>query len=243
MPKLEKMGFSLLEVMMSLVVLSFLMLGTYAMVNNSQDAKQSVTVEDNAVLQVQLALNRLESDFSQIYSPIYFSSRNKNNSSAEVYSPNEQFPGVTGEGHPIPLLEHSDKETLMFMTSSNRRKMEDVKQSRWAWVQYTLEEVDSVFTWVRRSTAEDPFAPNLDWGELRPQILVKNVKDIIFKFWDVEKKDWIEGWDDDTGKKLYAVRVELNWIDANEIEQTNIRVFRVLWPYPNFFFNLIKSIK
>ena len=222
-----------------------MMLGTYAMVNNSQDAKDSVTTEDNAVLQVQLALNRLESDFSQIYSPVYYSSKKKKPSRnlLENYPPTQQFPRVTEEGHPIPQFDHSDKETLAFMTSSNRRKMEDIKQSRWAWVRYTLEDVDSVPSWVRRSTAEDPFAANMDWDEIRPQTLVKNVKSILFEFWDVEKKEWVEEWDDDLENRLYAIRVELVWLDSNEIEQTTTRAFRVLWPYPNFFFNLIQSIR
>ena len=242
MPRLGRTGFSLLEVIMSLVLLSFMMLGTYTMIDNSQNAKDSVTVEDNALLQVQMALNRLESDFSQIYSPIYYSPKSKARkvASSEPYSSSEQFPVMTDDGHPIPRLEHPDESTLVFMTTSNRRKMQEVKQARWSWVHYSLEDVDSGTAWVRKSTAANPFAPQMNWDEVRPQVLMRNVKSILFKFWDVDKKEWVEDWEDDPQKRLYAIKVALTWVDANEVEQTSIRAFRALWPYPNFFFNLLR---
>ena len=232
-------GFSLIEVMISLVILSFLMMGIYTIVDNSQRTKEFITAEDNSVLQVQLALNRLDSDFSQMYSPLYFSAKKEAKKSSNEYQPSEQFPNITEEGHPVPLLDQSDDSTLTFMTSSNRRKMQDIKQSRWTWVQYTLEDFDSSQAWVRKSVAGNPFAEQIYWDKIRPQVLVRKVASVNFWFRDVEKKEWVEDLQNISGK-LYAIKVELNWYDVNDIEQTNTRVFRVLWPHPNFFFDLLQ---
>ena len=232
-------GFSLIEVMISLVILSFLIMGIYAMVDNSQRAKDSVTLEDNSALQAQLALNRLDTDFSQMYSPLYFSGKSTK-SLKENEQVSEQFPWLTEEGYPVPFLEQSDDHTLSFMTSSNRRKMQDVKQSRWVWVQYTLEDSDSFQTWVRKSMASNPFAERISWEDIRSQVLLKKVKSIAFWFWDIDKKEWVEELND-SAKKIYAIKVELIWYDVNDIEQSNTRVFRVLWPYPNFFFELLQG--
>ena len=120
-------GFSLIEVMISLVLLAFLMMGAYVMVDNSQRTKDSVTVEDRTMLQAQMALNRLEADFSQLYSPAYFVQEKKEKRAPVGYQATEQFPRMTGEGQIVPLLEQSDDSTLVFMTSSNRRKMRDIK--------------------------------------------------------------------------------------------------------------------
>ena len=239
-------GFSLIEVMISLIILSFMMLGTYTMVDNSQRAKDSVTVEDSTLLQVQMALNRFEADFSQIYSPRYFASKQnkkkKELPSLDMYNATEQFPELSKDGHPVPLLEQVDDNTLSFMTSSNRRKMQDIKQSRWTWVQYTLEDSDSSNVWVRRSSASDPFSPRVDWDKVRPQVLVKKVKEIQFSFWDVRNKDWVESLSE-VAENLYAVKIDLVWLDANDGEQSNTRVFRVLWPHPNFFYNLLEGVQ
>ena len=234
-------GFSLIEVMISLVLLSFLMMGTYTMVDNSQRTKDSVITEDRSVLQIQMALNRLEADFSQIYSPAYFSQEKEKKPPDGRYQATEQFPRVTVEGHIVPLLEFGD-DTLTFLTSSNRRKMQDVKQSRWAWVRYTLEDSDSSVAWVRRSIAGDPFSPQIYWDKIRPQILVRNVKSIKFWFWDVQGKEWAEQTPDNE-EKVHAIKVELVWLDNDEVEQSNTRVFRVLWPHPNFFFNLLQGLE
>ena len=234
-------GFSLIEMMISLVILSFLMMGVYTMVDNSQNAKDSITVEDNAVLQVQLALNRLDSDFSQIYSPLYFSAKKGlKHSSEESYRYSDQFPEVTAEGHPVPFLDKSDDGTLTFMSSSNRRKMQDIKQSRWVWVQYALEDDGSSQAWVRKSIAGNPFVEQLYWDQIRSQVLLRKVASVHFWFWDVEKKEWVEELQS-LKKKVYAMKVELTWYDANNIEQSNTRVFRTLWPWPNFFFDLLQG--
>ena len=96
--------------------------------------------------------------------------------------------------------------------------------------------------WIRRSTSGDPFAPQIYWDKIRPQVLMRNVKSIQFWFWDVQDKEWVENLPEEV-EKLYALKVELIWFDVNEVEQSNTRVFRVLWPHPNFFFNLLQGVE
>lgn len=66
-------GFSLIEILIGMVLLSFLMLGVYSLVDNSSRSIEESLKTDGDWLVAETALGRFEWDFSQIYSPLYFS--------------------------------------------------------------------------------------------------------------------------------------------------------------------------
>jgi prepilin-type N-terminal cleavage/methylation domain-containing protein len=250
-------GFTILEVLISTTILAFLMLGVNTIVSNSVDTKDSVTKEDRAYLQIYTALNRFEVDFIQIYSPLYFTVKEKSLDEAAkeraeeespgrdtydnpnlAYQGSEKYPEISRKGEPIGVILNEEKNSLVFPTMSNRRKIQNAKESRFAWVKYSLGKISDDEDLkgeelIRNFTALDPFSKEFDWKNTESQVLLQNVKSLTYWFYDKAKEKWMDrlsdtGIDQETPR---AVRINLVWINdlGNEIEFE--RTFRPLWPY------------
>ncbi len=157
-PKYQN-GFTLIEVLISMVLLSLVMIGVISITNNSVTTKDRVLSEDKEKLQVEIALSVFEWDFSQIYSPLFFSERYKvdrntgKSSSGDspafneeesapydnsFYEGNRRFAFPNQDGLPVPIYK-AENNSFEFFTISNRRKVENSNQSEFAWVKYALE--------------------------------------------------------------------------------------------------------
>ena len=240
-------GFTLVEVIVSITIMSFLTLGMYSMIADGAATKDRITESDQGYLQIQMALNRIDLDLLQIYSPLYYSyiergeeerSRNQTFSSS---SSSESFPMETSNGHIVPLLSNRDKGQLMFFTSSNRRKIQDNKESRYTWIHYFLKEdrgqsEDNSPVLVRRSLSANPYhediLQNTDFIE---QKLLKNVTSLQFQYWDVRKEEFvdIENMDprDYFKTPLRAIKTIIVQTDIDGNEETFEKVSRPLYPY------------
>jgi hypothetical protein len=113
------------------------------MVDNSTDTKDRVLKEDQLLLQSLTAISRIDSDFSQLYSPLFaYGKGNPSTDPNAIYqdssSARGSIEGKTKNGMIIPQFQSEDKSSLIFLTSANRRKIADVKESRFAWVKYSL---------------------------------------------------------------------------------------------------------
>lgn len=60
------------------------------------------------------------------------------------FQQNEHFRAVSKDGMPIPRFHAPEKFVFEFFTSSNRRKVENQKQSHFAWVRYTLADQEPI---------------------------------------------------------------------------------------------------
>ncbi len=248
-------GFSILEVLISVTLLSFIMLGVISVTGDSTETKERVIEEDKENLQVEMAMARFEWDFSQIYSPLYFSRRYEKpftppgQSASEAtksfetinnrYSSNKRFPFPNQDGLPVPKFTLEDK-TFTFFTTSNRRKTENSKESHFAWVKYTIEtpkdrEDDKPGeNLVRYVITKDPFGKDeLDWSDVKGHVIMEGVTSYKISFWDREKKVWVDSLATlkDGEHKLWGAKLEIGWVDASGIERLDTRIFRPLWPY------------
>lgn len=254
--KINQKGFTILEVLLATTIMSFLMLGVNSIVSSSSETKDEVTREDRAYLQVYTALNRFEVDFTQIYSPLYFTSkeqsldeRSRDNPNADrdtyddpnlAYQGSEKFPTISRKGEPIGAILNEDKSSLIFSTMSNRRKIQDSKQARFAWVKYSLGKVTPAGDepvqgeeLIRNFSATNPYSKEFDWENTDSQVLLQNVKSLTFEFYDKAKEKWVDklqetGLDQETPR---AIRITLVWINESENEVEFSRTFRPLWPY------------
>lgn len=231
-------GFTLLEILIAITLLAFITLGVVNITENAAQTKERTTIINESNLQIETALSRFEWDFSQIYSPLYFTNPyvagnqdmdgdGRNDQTGEVISNNpnadqlneyhqllrmrfennNHFSGISKEGLPIPRFYSPDKSTFEFFTSSNRRKMVNTKQSHFNWVKYTLgpaiekkdkEELvnptipQSLKTLVRYALPDDAYSPDLishDDPRVVSAVLLENVEDIEFQFWDYNAKN------------------------------------------------------
>jgi prepilin-type N-terminal cleavage/methylation domain-containing protein len=67
-------GFTLIEILIAITIMAFMTMGVVSITQNAADTMDRTTVLNKNNLQIETALSRFEWDFSQIYSPMYFSS-------------------------------------------------------------------------------------------------------------------------------------------------------------------------
>ncbi len=261
--KLFSKGFTLVEVMVAITIMAFMTLGIYSLLDSGQQTRDTVISEDRDYLQAYTALFRLKSDIEQLWSPLYYSSTKlKSQKESQAYNTENQegknapissqlFPKASVKGHPTPLIENEDKSTLAFFTTSNRRKMQDQKESRFAWVHYSLENEETpaadtssagLSQLVRRFKAHDPYAGDVDLTQIRGHVLMRGIKSLAFEFWDPEKKKWQERLKDLPNLDQMAprgIKIVIEWQDLSQQEYVHVRVYRPNWPY----FDVIKDEK
>jgi prepilin-type N-terminal cleavage/methylation domain-containing protein len=252
MKLMSEKGFTLIEVLITIVILSFLMISVFSIIDNSTITKENITIEDRELLQIESALTRFELDFTQLYSPLFYAKKfdsknyldqNKSSTlsknqitSLSDYQPSELFPLITETNHPIPAIINDNMTDIMFMTSNNKRKFENAKQSNYAWVRYFLEEDESSLKTLKRQF----IATNIYSGEFEDQTtkahtLATNIKSLSFLYWDQEKSKFAESlkYVDYSTTPLKLIKIILVWVDKNEVEHEIIRTYRSLWPYFN----------
>ncbi|WP_127717305.1 prepilin-type N-terminal cleavage/methylation domain-containing protein [Halobacteriovorax sp. HLS] len=249
-------GFTLIEVLIAITVLALLMSMMYTIVQNSTETKDKIISEDRDSLQLVTALERLETDISQIYSPMYFNaaySKNENQDQDEptptdttntkdplsTYEPSERFPAISTAGDIIPAFLNESKTELVFMSTSNRRIREDSKQSRFNWIRYSIRSISEEslktgvqYELVRSVESENIFKKDFNWDKIKEHVLLKDLKSFQFQFWNKETKKFVDSIaelaiDRETPR---IIKVKMVWInkDNNEIEIE--RTFRPLFP-------------
>jgi type II secretory pathway pseudopilin PulG len=245
-------GLTLLEIMISIALLGFVMIGVVAIIDNSQNTKDRIVIQDRDNLQIEMALNRLEWDFSQMWSPLYFSQRfqgnldpNANPGIEEVrflYDNHPRFRSPSRDGIPIPIFKALTKDDFIFLTASNRRRSENQAQSHFMWVRYFLG--DSVIfdessgqdrntkSLQRQVFADDPWAKEeFPIDTTKAAVLLENVENLEFKFWNKGTLKWEDNLRSirDGESLVRGVQLSLKWKDSSGIERETIRYFRPSW--------------
>jgi prepilin-type N-terminal cleavage/methylation domain-containing protein len=242
-------GFTLIEILVAITILSMLMIGVYSIIDNSTVMQEKVTKEDDIFLQLDTALNRVEQDFTHFYSPLYFSVQYVANpgedaqngglpvelSDLKKFRPTERFPGISKRGQLVPAVINESKEEFIFLTFVNQRKMENAKESRYAWVRYSIENNENdgdMKVLVRQFTPDNLYSEQFDWDKAKKQILFSRLKNFTFLFWDAEKEKFVDRLNlvsrDQASPRL--IQVKLEWYDHNKAILQEERTYRVLWP-------------
>lgn len=282
-------GFTLLEILIAITLLAFITIGVISITDNAIGTKDRTIELNKNNLAVESALSRFDWDFSQIYSPLYFSTvMNLSQASptaavdndgdgrpdavplqapggvsaqpnpqlqmyyeqiAERMQQNEHFSALSKEGLPIPRFYAPEKNVFEFLTASNRRKTENVRQSSFAWVRYGL--TDMTLDQVKEQDeqkAEIPkslknltrwFDPNDPWGtkridieNLKGAILLEHVESLEFSFWDYQRKKWETSLRTiQNGESVIrGVKIFITWYDSQGIKRSAERIYRNHWP-------------
>ena len=224
------------------------------MVDTNTDTKDRVLKEDQITIQGLAALGRIDSDFSQIYNPLFSypklapTSTNIDSIYADQNtSGNGSYDGKTNNGALVPQFKSEDKSSILFLTLANRRKIYNSKESRFAWVKYSLKPMEpdpenpddkstsGLYNLVRQSITGDIFNPNLDWSKPKGQIVLERVKEIDFSFWDERSKKFATSIQELNENKnlIRAIKISLKWIDEDNNEQKLEKTFRTLYPVFN----------
>lgn len=252
-------GFTLLEVMLSITILSLLMVSVFTITNNSIESKERIISEDREYLQIQTALDRFERDLSQIFSPLYFSipilkpttpglngeDIFEEKDLVDRFVPSEKYPTQGNNKLPVPVIINENPQILSFKTSAHRRTQIDSQQSRYTWVNYKLEtitpDLDSEVSeaqstteeWVRGSVADNPYTKDFRWDEVKHHTLLKGVKEFKFEFWDVDTKKFVSLLRETKQNVVTPrlIRISFIWVSKTGDEFPITRTFRPLWPF------------
>ncbi len=247
-------GFTLIEVLIAITILAFLMVGVYTIVSNSIATKDRVLTEDKSFVQVMRALDRLQTDVAQLWSPLYAHAkynatiaREQAQQEQREFVPSkfvatERFPFETVTGKGAPAVVSEEKSEIIFFTAANRRKLQDSKQSRYAWVKHSLRKTDNVvtsddqtptgeFEWIRTIQNTDLWEDRFNFDDIPPQILLRGVKNLEFFFWDQRSEKFVDRLNDSSEKDVLKIlKVKVTWIDTDGLEQIFERVMKPLWP-------------
>ena len=248
-------GFTLIEILVALTLMSLMMISIYNIVDNNIDTKDKVTEEDREFLQIYLAIDRIERDLSMMFTPLFYdrlpqAARGGQGDGPNDLAPlppsssarpvNDFFPQVSERGHIVPLFQRIDKGEIAFFSSSHRRFVEGQKESNFQWVRYTLdsgEEEDAQGTsrLYRQTITKNIYDPAMDLDKARSFLLLKGVKSLLFEYWEPERARWVDTYDFLRNRPPLSIRVTLEWLSkAREEEEPEIFT-RVIRPYfPQF---------
>lgn len=248
---------TLIEVMIAITLLGFIMIGVVTITDNSRGAKERTALVDQDNLAAEAAMARLEADFAQIWSPLYFTQKftgsfdpNTNPEILETVYLYERHPRLrlpSKEGLPIPIFRSKEKTEFVFLTSSNRRRLENQKQSQFMWVRYYLGDPPAgdpdapgsdvkpgaTKALLRQVFSDDPWSKEeLDFEDTRSAVLLENVEKMEFKFWSPQTKKWessLTALPD--GEHLQrGLQIALTWYDSQGHKRETVRSMRPLWP-------------
>lgn len=264
-------------------------MGVVSITQNAADTMDRTTILNKNNLQIETALSRFEWDFSQIYSPLYFSTimnltsadpagnsndrdgDGKDDSTGKPipaatpltpalqeyyqrliqrFEQNQHFKSLSKEGLPVPIFYSPEKNIFEFFTSSNRRKMENTKQSHFGWVRYGLGEAikrddneekneaipPGLKTLVRYYSADDPYSEKRidpeDEEHVKAAVLLENVESLEFQFWDMTSKKWENNLKTIPGAEngVRGVRLNVTWYDSTGFKRSVSRIYRNHWP-------------
>ena len=247
-------GFTLIEILIAVVILGLMMISVYGIINNSTQTKDIITNEDRSLMQVQAAISRFELDFSSVVSPLFYSVAKESNpqnqieadtlSDTEVqpFVASENFFATTESGELLPTFQMPDSQTLIFFSSSHHRRLENAKQARYNWVRYHLRDSTQENELgekipgkelVRSTVSEDIYRPEIDWSQEKEFILLNNIKEFKWSFWDREKENFVDTVRELTNPNMIPRLIQMSfvWIAPDQTEMNFLRSFRPLYPY------------
>ena len=215
-------GFSLLEVLIAIVILSFLMLSIFQIIDNSSATNYRIQTEDRALLQFDSALNIMQTDIEYMFTPLFFETTKKLDEAAykkafataptteqDSYSqdPYQESTNNTlsklyleysASNLPIPKFFNESKTSIAFLTSAGRRLVKNTKQSNFYWVVYELRDnpepinENAPYILTRATLREDIYGQNIDLTDLKPYPILDNIKSLEFKFWHRDSKKFVD---------------------------------------------------
>lgn len=220
-------GFSLLEILISSVLFAVIAITVISLVQSSIKTRTDILTRNNEDSQIEIVFSQIERDFSLIYNPILFDYLPEKR---KFIPNNAQFSQRTNSGLPIPTM-FGESNRFIFFTSSNRRRMANVEQSHFTWIQYQL-----FGQQLKRFVfPEDPYSySRFNIDAIRGDVMMENVTEILFEYWEPTQKKFIDRLWDHVKSPLQAIRVTLTWTKnrentAPQIEKS-VRIFRAIWP-------------
>lgn len=236
-------GFTLLELLISIAILSFISLGVYQTTASSFSLRENLERDGDFYNSIRVALDIVGRDIAHMYSPQAAAlpgnvgkpaAPGPNGQPSQNFAPNADvllpFWGAAINEHGVRPARFVGEETKMtFVAAGNIRLFKDSRESDFIRVTYTFEEdplgEKGAKALVRR-THTDVFSEREDPEQEVRYTLLSRVKKIKFSFLDGEKDRWdmTPRWDTGDGhyKNIFPamIRVEVEVYTPQSDENT-----------------------
>lgn len=191
--KRREQGFTLIEILVATAVLAFCSMLVYNAIVGSFDVNRKLTTEADSYLSLAIAMQALDRDVAQIFSPKLGPTTPPQDNSPEAYwSAPQREDGLRRTRFT------GTKEKISFVSLSNRRLAADARETELVRVTYRIhQEKDGSYS-LARAADTDVFAyekPELGENELSEFKVLEKLTSASFSFYRPDKSRWEEQWD------------------------------------------------
>ena len=201
-------GFTLIEVMIAVTLLSFLSIGIYQATTRSFLVNATLGREATEYSGVLLTLQAVESDLSQIYNPALDPTEAPAANPNAAQTPDFWSVPVRTDGTRRARLQGT-REKLTFINNANRRVEADQAQSDFQKVTWEIERNSSGAYSLYRATDWNAFNYDRVSGKPNRVALIENLSSASFSYYRRENKTWEDSWDTESP----YVKAEGRWPD------------------------------
>ncbi|MBX7147839.1 prepilin-type N-terminal cleavage/methylation domain-containing protein [bacterium] len=191
-------GFTLVEVMVAVALITAMSLTSYSVLNGSLNAKKRLEKKEERLHGVRVSLNKLAEDLTQAF---------------------VADPSFAGTENYYKTYFQGKRDELKFSGFVHYHFMENAKDSDQALVRYfTKTSSDRDLGLVLRRSETAMLVPDTE-KDPRDFEVMSNIKKITFTYYDAEKEDWVSDWDSEKasnlGKLPRAVKIEITVAEAD----------------------------
>ncbi len=243
-------GFSLLEVLISIVLLVVISFSIFQAISETYKLRDVITHEGDFYNGIRLAMNVVQRDIELLYSPLLMKPEEKKSNrppSAEVdqelpeYTPSEFFgPPVDKTGIRPTRFFGSDSK-LSFVSASHVRVYKDATETDLNKIGYALDtDTDQIPEPGLKMLIKTSSTAVFNYDELkdnskRKYPLLHGIKKLQFRFYQKEKQQWYSSWDSEKSdfkdKMPDAVEVKLEVLGPSNLNFEGTYRFKPEMPF------------
>lgn len=231
--RLSEAGFTLLEVLISIAILVFISLFLYQVTTSTFNLRESLIEEGDFFSGIRLAMNVVERDVSQLYTPILMVPADPAASgllSGGILTQN-QMASIVGDGKGQsaskfylgvinsmgirPVRFQGNDKSMSFVSVSNVRIYKESKESEFARIAYDLiddKSPDAIpgTRILRKAVNTSAFEDEEGSLNARNQLwkyysLLPGLKEVVLRYYKHDKKQWLNTWDSENQDTKYLL--------------------------------------
>lgn len=230
---MNRRGFTLIEVLVSVAILSFIMVALWSSTSQSLDAKERFERRDALYQEGRVALRKLTDDLAMAFL---------------IKGPRERVALSTGTlaagaeeimTRPRPITffigeDNGERDQVRFTTLSNLRLFRGAKESEQAKVKYTVQASEDDRRVMNLVRTFSPVIDEQDTVEGVSYVVAENVREFNVEYYDERKQEWVRVWNsqeiDWKDRLPRAVRLTLSFPDPDDDRESIVMLTSTMLP-------------
>lgn len=196
LPRAESKGFTLIEVLIAIALLAFISVIVYQATSRSFEVNKRLSSEADDIMGMSAALQAMEDDVSQIYTPL-FPEPAANTLTGDLTPSLFWTVKLRGDGlRRARFL--GTPEKMSFITNNNYRIQRGLPESEFLAVVWSIEKNDKGTYQLKRFSDTNAFdydKKELDRNKDISYVIMDNLNSVQFSYYRKEGKKYEENWD------------------------------------------------